>query len=346
MTAALPSLPPAIAAERPTKPSTLNISQAQWETLLCDPVQAAWCILGVTLDAFQADRLRYYWWVQNVIDSSGVGSGKTIVIFIFLILRCVLLPKQKCAIYYPTFGTGKNEFWNYFAQFVLANRGVFTSQLGNPLKAKSGEEVEGDGTVHGPDCYKAYFLNGNQLLMPAPSFMKDAVTQASLSLNTLVVEEWAHIDASSEGIDKQLIDRARAETWNQHHPIWGNHILLSSHAQTRLHPAAKRYGKHERKVAAGDPTYANISFSFKDYSNLWMSPGRTFKQERRIEATIENKRNTSSKSDFLGQYLGIWGENADAFFSEASILQAIAAGKRMGLLPIVSARQWEELFPN
>lgn len=347
MTSAPP--PPAIVqyiASRPTVPAELGITQELWERLLCDPVKAAECILGVSLDAFQQARLRYYWWCQNMIDSSGVGTGKTIVIFVFLCLRCILLPNQICGIYYPTFGTGKNEFWNYFSKFMLANKRIFLAQLGNPLKTKSGEELDGDGTVHGADCYKAYFLNGNQLLMPAPSFMKDAVTQASLSLTTLVVEEWPQIDKSSDGINKQLIDRTRAASWNQHHPIWGNHILFSGHAQTRLHLAAARYYSHQRKVNAGDPTFANISYNYKDYSNLITSTGKTFKAEHRFESTIANKRNASSKIEWMGQWLGVWGQNGEGWFTEDAIMRAHELGRRMGLLPVLDARQWEELYPS
>ena len=326
-------------------PSSLTISQEIWELLLCDPVLAVWCIFGVELDAFQQARLRYYWWCQNVIDSSGVGSGKTIVIFLFLCLRCILLPQQIAAIYYPTFGTGKNEFWNYFSKFAIARKQLFLSQLGNPLKVEVGDAIDGDGTIHGPACYTAFFRNGNQLLMPAPSFMKDAVTAASLSLTVLVVEEWCHIDASSDGINKQLIDRTRADTWNQHHPIWGNHILLSSHAQTKVHPSAGRFAGHQRKVNAGDPTFANISYSYKDYSNLLTASGKTFKAERRIESTISNKRNSSSKSEWQTQWLGIWGVNGEGWFTDSAILQAIAMGRSSGLLPVMSARQWDELYP-
>lgn len=326
-------------------PSGLEVPQEMWEALLCDPVMASWVIFGVSLDAFQAARLRYYWWCQNVIDSSGVGSGKTQVVFLFMCLRCILIPNQIAAIYYPTFATGQNEFWTYFSRYVLAQKGLFTSQLGNPLKVEVGEKIAGDGTVHGPACYTAYFRNGNRLLMPAPSFMKDAVTQASLTVNTMVIEEWLQIDASSDGINKQLIDRTRGDSWNQHHPVWGNHILYSGHAQTRLHPAAKRYNDHERYVNAGDPQFANISFSYKDYSNLRTPSGKTFKAERRFESTIKNKKNTSNKTDWLSQYLGIWGTSGEGWFTESALLQGVGMGKNMGLLPVMSARQWEELYP-
>lgn len=328
----------------PSVPRALRITQTMWNDFLCDPVLAAEIIFGIKLDAFQKARLRYYWWVSNVIDSSGVSSGKTICVFLFLVLRCILLPDHEGAVYYPVFDTGKNSFWDYFGKF---HQPMFRAQLGQPLKLEPGEMVDGDGTSHGAGCYKAYFRNGNKLLMPAPSFMKDAQTQASLRLNTLVVEEWSHVDASSDGIDKQLIDRTSRPCWNQYHPIWGNHILFSGHARTRMHPAWSRYNSHQRQVDAGDPTYANPSYSYKDYSTLPCHTGKTFQQQYRVEGTIRAKRAvTKQKTDWLTQGLGIWAIDGDGWFTEASVLQCIANGKARGVTPITSRAQYELTVPG
>ena len=330
-------------AGAPKQPEGLRVSHDMWVAMLCDPVMAAFVIFGVRLDAFQAARLRKYWWGLIGMDNSGVGSGKTIVIFLFVGLRCILLPDQVAAIYYPTFGTGKNEFWEYFARFALSRSApVFQSQLGNPLKMDAGDEVAGDGTTHGPDCYKAFFRNGNRLLMPAPSFAKDAVTQASLSLNTLVIEEWWQVDAASDGINKQLIDRARRPSWNQFHPIWGNHILFSGHAQTLMHPGAARYKAHARQAAAGNPIYVNMSYSYKDYSRLISEEGRSFQDKYRNEVSITTKRNSSSSAAWLGQGLGIVGMSGTGWFTEEAILRAQANGRAANLMPVMGRRQWEE----
>jgi hypothetical protein len=310
-----------------------------WQDFLCDPVLAVFVIFGITLDAFQAARLRYYWWAQNVIDSSGVSSGKTIVIWLFLNLRAILIPDQECAIYYPVFETLKMSFWEYYSKIRAP---IFRAQLGQPSQVEVGDEKAGDGTLHGAACYKAFYRNGNKVLGPAPSFMKDAVTQASLRVNTLVVEEWTHVDASSDGINKQLIDRTTRPCWNQHHPIWGNHILYSAHAQTRMHPAFKRYSDHQRKVAKGDPTYANIAYSYKDYSNLLSHTGKSFREEHRIDGTIDNKRNTCSKVEWRGQGFGIWGANGAGWFTEEALLQCIANGRSRGVAPVLSRRHYEE----
>ncbi len=331
----------------PEAPPALRISQDAWSRFLCDPVMAATVIFNVRLDAFQCARLRYYWWTQNVIDSSGVGSGKTVVDFIFLCLRCILIPRHQGAVFYPSFGTGKNSFWEYFGGFAMSGRApIFTAQLGNPLKTEPGEEVAGDGTLHGPDCYTAFFRNGNKLKMPAPSIALDSVRAASLTVNTLIIEEWNKIDAASDAIDKQLIDRARGASWNQYHPVWGNHIIYSGHAHTRLHPSAARFNSHERRVRAGDPTYANLHYSYKDFSDLHCHTGKSFKDEFRVESTINNKRAVCNKADWLGQGFGIWGADGTGWFTEEAILNCIARGKPRNVLPYLSRAQYLEAQPQ
>lgn len=323
----------------------LRIPQDLWEALLCDPVLAAWVFFGVELDAFQAARLRYYWWVQNVIDSSGVSSGKTIVLWLFCQLRAILIADQQLAAYYPVFGNGQREFWQYFRFFMITRPApIWKSQLGDPLKMEAGDEVDGDGTTHGASCWTAFYRNGSQLKLPAPSFMKDAVTQGSLRLNCLLIDEWTHVDASSDGINKQLIDRTTRPCWNQFHPIWGNHIIYSAHAQTRTHPSHARYNSHQRKVNAGDPTFANIAYSYKDYSDRKCWTGKSFKDEYRIESTIQNKRNTCTASEWMGQGFGIWTVSGDGWFTEDLIVRAMTRGKERGLVPVLSRNEWNEVF--
>lgn len=328
----------------PAVPKHLRLTSQMWEDFLCDPVLAAWVIFGVKLDAFQAVRLRYYWFTQSVKDSSGVGSGKTLVDFIFLCLRVILIPEQEAAVFYPSLGTGIQSFWDYFSKFSQSDRAkIFVSQLGNPLKVDPGDELDGDGTTHGSECYTAFWRNGNKLRMPAPSIALNAVRAASLTVNTLLIEEWAQIDAMSDAIDKQLVDRCRGASWNQHHPIWGNHIVYTAHAQNRSHPAAPRYFAHLRKEKSGDPTVANISFSYKDYSDLESDqPGKSFKEHRRNDVSIKTGQ-SGDKTVWLGRGLGIWGVSGVGWFTEETILSGVASGRERNVLPVLSRTQWEEL---
>ena len=316
----------------------LSITEVEWEQLLFDPVLAASVLFGIELDAFQANRLQYFWWVQNVIDSSGFSSGKTIVDWVFANLRCLLLPDQDVGVYYPVFETGKNTFWGYYRKF-LASSPIFRAQMGQTDEL--GED-DGSGQLEGAACYKAFYRNGNRLFMPAPSFMKAAATQASMRFNTLLVEEWTHIDASSTGIDDQLVGRVTKPCWNQHHPIWGNHILLTAPAKTRMHPGYRRFRALSRRAANGDPTCATLHYSYKDYSDLICRTGKTFAEEYRIQTTIDAKRRTTGAADWLGEGLGVWSANGLGWFTEEALLACVASGVRRGIVPVLSRRQWEE----
>lgn len=331
----------------PEVPPALRITQGMWEDLLCDPVLAVRVLFGVKLDAFQACRLRFYWWTQSVFDSSGVGSGKTICDFLFLCLRCVLIPNQDAAAFYPSLGTGIQSFWSYFSDFKqMPQAKLFFSQLGNPLKVEAGEELAGDGTVHSPECYTAWFRNGNKLLMPAPSIMLNSRNAASLTVNTLLIEEWAQIDAASDAIDKQLVDRCRGASWNQDHSIWGNHIVYTAHAQTRTHPAAPRHAAQQRKINAGEPTCANITFSYKDFSDLPSDmPGKSFKEHRRNKVTIATGE-SGDPSVWLGRGLGFWGVSGTGWFTEEAMTTAMARGREGNLTAVLNRGQYEQLRKN
>jgi hypothetical protein len=321
------------------RPKSLTVTREEWARLLTDPVLAAWVFFGVTLDVFQRARLRYFWWVHNVMDSSGWSSGKTIVDWIFANLRCLLIPDQEVGVYYPVFQTGKDTFWRYYKHFLGRSR-LFRSQMGRTDEL--GED-DGDGQSEGAACYKAYFRNGNVLYMPAPSFMKEANTQASRRFNTLIVEEWTHIDATSTGIDDQLIGRVTRPCWNQHHPIWGNHILFTAPAKSRMHPGAKRHKAYEREVRKGNPQYATLSYSYKDYSNLDCGDGRSFQEAYRIESTIAELRAKKGKGDFMGEGFGIWAALGQGWFTEEMLLRAVALGVGRGVQPVLSRREWEHL---
>jgi hypothetical protein len=62
----------------------IEIEQKWMEQFFFDPVMAAYVLMGAKLDVFQQARLRFYWFCPEVIDSSGGGTGKTEVQFVYL----------------------------------------------------------------------------------------------------------------------------------------------------------------------------------------------------------------------------------------------------------------------
>ena len=62
----------------------IEIEQKWIERFYFDPVMAAHVVMGARLDTFQKARLRFFWFTPETIDSSGVGTGKTIVDFVIV----------------------------------------------------------------------------------------------------------------------------------------------------------------------------------------------------------------------------------------------------------------------
>lgn len=327
-----------------TLPARHKVTASMLDDFLTDPVLAAKVIMGYDLDAFQRCRLRYNWWVPFVVDSSGYSTGKTIGQFIYACLRAILLPQHDVGVYYPIFETGKNTFWRYFER---CRAPIFQAHLGR--LAEEGES-EGKRATEGSACFKAYFKTGGTIFMPAPSFMKKASTQASMRFGTIVIEEWTHIDAMTPpgeegGIDAQLIGRVTAEPWNQNHPIWTNHIKFSAPAKPTTHPGYRRYRTLTRKangvtmngrrVGGGDPHFASISYSFKDWSQAESSTGKSWRDRFRIQANIDAKRaQTMSPADWMGEGLGIWAASGAGWYREDAITACQELGRQIGLAPL------------
>lgn len=322
----------------PSVPGVLRITQTMWEDLILDPVKAASVIMGYELDVYQRCRLRYYWWVMEVIDSSGFSSGKTIVDWIFLNLRCVLLEGRQVVAWYYTFSQMQRTFWKYYK---TCPGKIWRAQLGGT--DERGEEQ--NATARGPSCYVARYKNGSLLEAPATNVMQDMDSQSSTRYHDGLIEEWTHMDATgTEGIDQQLKGRCSMETFNKHHPIWGNHILMTAPAKTRGHPGWPRVKKLKQRQAKGDPRVASLHYSYKDMSDLPSPNGRTWKQRFRADMAIDSMRTSPgmSPAKWLGEGLGIWGVDGLGVFSEEALEAAQQRGEAAGIVPVTSRAQFLE----
>lgn len=322
----------------------MRITQTMWEDFVMDPVLAQSVIMGWRLDAFQEVRLRYYWWVPDVIDISGLMTGKTLVNWIYSNLRAVLIPDQVVGVFYPSHNTGQETFWTYYDKCPGK---IFQAQKG---KLDKGEEDDGSKTRRSGEkksggTWSARFRNGNMLYLPAADIQKDSANQASKDFNTLLVDEFAMIDERSEAIDKQLTGRARRASWNEHHPVWGNHRVLTAPAKTRLHPSFARVAAAEKEVAKGNPGWAVLNMSYKDYSDLPVSgpmvtAGRggpvgprvkTFREVYRNEGVIQGLKTRKPRAEFVGEALGLNMLAGTGWFNEALVAGAVQLGRVGGV---------------
>lgn len=282
----------------------VKISEKILVELLVDPVMACEVILKWELDTFQKAALRIDWWVPETIDSSGVSTGKTLRVFVFNCLRCILIPDHVAGVYFPNFAVGKDEFWAYFDKTLQRNSSLFADQL-VMHRGKLGES-------RGQSSWVMNFKNGSRLIMPAPSFMTDSQTQATRRFNTLTVDDWLRAEDMGDAIAKQLVDRVTRPCFNQNHPIWCNHLHFKGHAERPSHKGHARVKSFKRLIKDGSTRHALYSFCFKDISDK-------FAPLIRPDHTIKSQRAALPRDQFMRQWLGIWTRDGSTYYPEVLI---------------------------
>lgn len=293
--------------------------------LLRDPVMSAKVLLGEDLDYFQKARLRYFWFVPEKVDSSGWGTGKTRVEWIYMMLRLILLPNQIGGVYYPNWDLGKQEFWD--ANFNRERPEIFYSQF----VLQSGRYDKKDA-----GCWIRTLKNGSRLFLPAPGFLNDSKNQVSRSFTTLIVGEYTQSSTMGEGVD-ELTGRVRGPCFNKNHPVWSHHYLLSAHAESPSHPSYKYY-KASRDAEAGKLTAREshrniaISFCYLDWSEKFL--------HLRSDDTIMKSKRTLSRDEYRRRVLGIWSVGGKGWYHGSQLVKIL----KEGLHPEISRKHGEDIY--
>jgi hypothetical protein len=320
-----------------TLPPHYKITQTMIEDFLIDPVMGIKVIMGRTLDAFQANRVRTCWWTPNVIDSSGVGTGKTDNFFCLTQLRALLIGDQHGLVLYQDFDATKRFYWEKYRSIRSP---IFQAQLG---KVDDEGNKEGKSRKEGPSSLTAWFKNESMIVAPAPQWLQGAEGEAGGDMNWVLLDEWtksARIGKDgNDGINKQILSRVRRQCFNQHHPLWANHVWFSASAESPSHPAYARYRSFEEEIARGNPNYALISYSYKDYSDLPTDNGKPFRERYRDEGAYERLRVQVTKTEFKRQALGLWAKETKGFYSEAALRKCVELGIAMGLEPQIARQE-------
>ena len=334
-------------------PGHLKITDTMVQDFLCDPVMGIYILFGVKLDVFQAVATRTTWWVPNVIDSSGFGTGKSFRIFLVANLRALLIPGQQICAYYQTFQAMKDIFWANYPKFGGARAPLFAAQLG---RLDADGDADGKDNNRGPACYKQYFKNDSCVFGPAPNWLQGAKGEAGRTFHVAIIDEWTKVETMTPkgtkltgeggnlmgGIDQQIIGRVRAPSWNQHHMLWGNHIIFTATAESTQHPAYQRVRQFQKEIDAGNPNYALITSCFKDFSNvrtetdirvedgkLQSRIGKPFKEVVPNWNAIKMLKGRS-RAHFLREGLGLWARDTKGFYSEDALQRCVTAGIAAG----------------
>lgn len=245
----------------------LYLKEADWLDLINDPVMAAEIIMNCKLDVHQAVRLRYYWWCANVMDDSGVGTGKSTITFIWQALRHILLPHPKTmqtqliALFYPTLATAKETVGDQFEKFIQTAP-IFRSEVA--ATTHGGKRY----AIRSEEGYMEFrYRNGGITRMPAIGMKTDGNSLASRRYTHGVVDEQKEIDKASKVLDKQILQRCNGPTPNKSHPLFTNHVKLLGHAEDpNTHAAAKRHFAYKKIIREGNQNYAILTSSFRDWT--------------------------------------------------------------------------------
>jgi hypothetical protein len=108
-------------------------------------------------------------------------------------------------------------------------------------------------------------------------------------------------------------------------------------AESPSHPAWKRYRAFQKRIAAGDPNYALISYSDRDFSNRICHTGKSFRDEFRNETMLKTLRSELTKAEYNRQALGIWERETAGWYSQEALQRCVDYGVNLGLQPEIGA---------
>ncbi len=310
-----------------------QITQEQIETLLYDPVCAAYVFFKIRMDAFQRAALRIQWFSADTEDASGHGSSKTLRAWILANLSCLLIPNCVVGVIYQNHQSGRDNFWKYYQNPDYMTP-LFKSQLGTfdtgVMKHNKGALKKEQGN------WKLHFKSGGRIEMPAPGHFGDAEKLGSWEVNRMVIDEANKIRKMGESIEKQLVPRVRLQSFNPDHPVWQNKIWRMGTAETSEHVAFHHHKRREKEERLGDPTLYSFGFCCKDWSNLPAPSGKSWRDTIPNWRTIKSARREMSKSMRLAEELGVWAEHCEGWYTGQAMDRCEEAGKKINLEPVVS----------
>ena len=300
----------------------LCLNQSTIEAYIRDPVLAAWAIFGVELDTFQQARLRMMWWVPELIDDSGISTGKTEILWIWAQLRAILLPQpgryphRIIGIYYPTLDSAQSNFAPKYQKY-LETCPVFRAELRPTHGGKLGYQAL-KGAI------QWVYRNNSIVQCPAANLAQNAENQASKRFHDVGLDESKVMDRSSDALDNQILGRVTAPGYNNDHPVWKNHVVMMGHAEDPdSHPFYRRVKAFRSLIRDGSQGYGIITSSYRDW-------GPKFQKDLRPDTMIRRDRLTLSRARFRQLWEGLWEHGTEDWY-DAKDLNA-AASRRVPVL--------------
>lgn len=236
----------------------------------------------------------------------GRGTGKTFTLAVFLVLRCMLFPREKCGIVGPTYRQAQYVFdeviriWEESEHLQLSTKKP-------PAKTPTQCELN--------------FVNGSQII--ALPLGNDGNKIRGARFWRLVADELAQIP-------EDIIDTVLLPFLNTNKdPMSGdvssgnqNQLVMASSAYYQFNHLYNKYVEYSKFMEEGNEDYAVHRYTYLD-----TPPGFISKKN------IEHQRRTVPRIRFLMENLCVFPADSDGFFP-ASLLQSIKS-ENVALEPIV-----------
>ncbi len=303
--------------------------------LIDDPVMAAKVLLGAELDHFQKVRLRMMWFTPIFLDHSGVSSAKSETVFIFALLRMMLLPNplsmgqgRNVAVFYQKLDTAKSAFVDKLVKYAETSpKGILLQQL---KRQRSNELYRKQG-----NSYLVEWRNGGTIHLPAGDFARNSKGEASKRYNDVICDEAGEMDEMGQGIDKMLLARATLQCFNPNHPVWCNHTHFFGHGVSKKHPYYRRFSKIRRKAVRGSQQHAVFCANYTDYQGKFME-----KYGQQAKSVADNMKDAVGDSEWAWQWLGEFKSESMGWYSSSLRLGI----QRLDVEPELARRDDDTLY--
>ena len=220
-----------------------------------DPILGAKVLLGMEIPPHMELRIWGMWKSKFIVDSSGLGTGKSLCIATVAALRSMLFRDRVAGLISNTFPQGK-LIHAYFDRWAKRST-IFRNQLA--------VNARGDPYIsHTSDACLCKFKNDSEIRTIPPDFAKNARRVASESWNDGYFDEWTRYP-NFEAFFKVIIGRVRRPVprpYDNKDPIFNNHICLFGTAAYEWMPTYGTVRDFQQEVVNGNKEYEVQSWNY------------------------------------------------------------------------------------
>jgi hypothetical protein len=262
-----------------------------------DPILAAKIILGWDIPPHQQIRMMEMWTKSLTIDDSGFSTGKTATLAAIIALRSILFTERYSGIVSGTFRQSKIIF-GYLDKWYSSSpifRFCVKHHRGVPR------------LIHGGDGWEAYFTNGSIVRALPPGFTSDSTRLRSERWHDGYFDEWTTFDIPT--LTKTLFGRVTALNRKPDHPIFQNHIHLSSTPGFTSHPSYEVVKNISDEIDKGKRNYCRFTCN-------WRHVPKNKKWKGFVDyGTIAIMQRTNPKGVVGCEIDGLWQRDSLSFYS-------------------------------